>query len=222
MNIIEIKNLSKFYNQAHEQIKVLEEVFLNVKKGEFVSIIGPSGSGKSTLLNIIGLMDSIFSGNVLICGRDISFMSEDEKSEFRIKKIGFVFQFDSLLGEFNVLENVDMPARIMNKSSLKVSMELLKKFSLEKLSYKMPNEISGGEKQRVAILRALRNSPEILIADEPTGNLDKNNANLVLSDLARLHKSGLSIIMVTHNEELASKYCDSIYRIESSKLIRAN
>lgn len=218
--VIEVKNLTKVYNQAHEQIIVLENINLEIKKGEFISIVGPSGSGKTTFLNIIGLLDGLYSGVVIINGKDISSMTETERAFFRLKNIGFVFQFDSLLPEFTVLENVEMPARISGRFNFKNSFELLKRFNLIKLANKMPTEISGGEKQRIALLRALRNSPHIIIADEITGNLDKSNAKIVLDDLKKINKDGVTVVMVTHNEELAGLYSDSIYHLENAKLIK--
>lgn len=218
MKIIEIKDLGKAYSQAHEQILVLEEISLEIKKGEFVSIVGPSGSGKSTLLNIIGLLDDVYSGTVAVSGREFSRSGENEKALFRLKNIGFVFQFDSLLPEFDVLENLDMPARILGRGNARVCLELLKKFDLSGLARKAPSEISGGEKQRIAVLRALRNNPQILIADEPTGNLDKHNARLVFEDLKKISRSGVTVVMVTHNEEAALTYSDSVYHLESSKI----
>ena len=218
MKIIEIKDLGKAYSQAHEQILVLEEISLEIKKGEFVSIVGPSGSGKSTLLNIIGLLDDVYSGSVSVSGQDFSRIGEKEKALFRLKNVGFIFQFDSLLPEFDVLENLDMPARILGRGNARVCLELLKKFDLSGLARKAPSEISGGEKQRIAVLRALRNNPQILIADEPTGNLDKHNARLVFEDLKKISRSGVTVVMVTHNEEAALTYSDSVYHLESSKI----
>lgn len=218
MKIIEIKDLGKAYSQAHEQILVLEEISLEIKKGEFVSIVGPSGSGKSTLLNIIGLLDDVYSGSVSVSGQDFSRIGEKGKALFRLKNVGFIFQFDSLLPEFDVLENLDMPARILGRGNARVCLELLKKFDLSGLARKAPSEISGGEKQRIAVLRALRNNPQILIADEPTGNLDKHNARLVFEDLKKISRSGVTVVMVTHNEEAALTYSDSVYHLESSKI----
>ena len=136
----------------------------------------------------------------------------------RVKNIGFVFQFDSLLEEFTVLENIDMPARILGKSDIKRSISLLEKFNLEDIAHKFPMEISGGEKQRVAILRALRNSPALIIADEPTGNLDKYNSKIILDDLKNISLEGSCVLMVTHNEE-AAKYGNKIYHLANGKLM---
>ncbi len=206
---------------------VLEEVSLKMERGEFISIVGPSGSGKSTLLNLIGILDDCYSGLIKLFGHSLSSLNDNEKSLMRIKNIGFVFQFDSLLEEFTVMENIDMPARIMDgksfakpvadKSGSDVSMNLLRKFGMEDIAHKFPMDISGGEKQRAAILRALRNRPALVIADEPTGNLDKFNSKIILDDLKRISLSGACVLMVTHNEE-AAKYGNRIYHLENGKL----
>ncbi len=218
--IIEIKNLVKTYTQASEQIVVLDGVSFSADGGEFISLVGPSGCGKSTFLNIVGLLDSSYGGELKLFGSDIAFMSEDEKSSLRLKKIGFVFQFDSLLPEFSAIENVELPAMLIKKPSIKYSMDLFKKFSLEKLTTKNPREISGGEKQRIAVLRAMRNSPSLILADEPTGNLDHLNAVKVLSDLRKACDNGVCVITATHNENLAEEFSDSIYSFKDEKLVK--
>jgi ABC-type lipoprotein export system ATPase subunit len=144
-------------------------------------------------------------------------LDEKIKSELRMKNIGFVFQFDSLLPEFTVLENIDMPARILGKPDLNFSMQLLEKFHLEHIANKFPMHISGGEKQRAAVLRALRNNPKLVIADEPTGNLDRHNAKLVLEDLKNISTNQTAVLMVTHNEE-AAKYASKIYHLSNGTL----
>ncbi|MCG2725161.1 MAG: ABC transporter ATP-binding protein [Elusimicrobia bacterium] len=217
--IVEIKNLSKSYTQVHQQTIVLEDVDFDISKGDFISIVGPSGSGKSTLLNLVGILDDCYSGSIKLFGHSLLSLSDNEKSIMRVKNIGFVFQFDSLLEEFTVIENIDMPARILGKPDIKYSMSLLEKFNLEDIAQKFPMEISGGEKQRAAILRALRNCPALVIADEPTGNLDKYNSKLVLDDLKSISLEGSSVLMVTHNEE-AAKYGNKIYHLANGKLVR--
>lgn len=219
-NIIEVKNLVKTYTQASEQIVVLDGLSFSAKAGEFISLVGPSGCGKSTFLNIIGLLDSSYGGELRLFDCDVSLMSEDEKSFLRLKKIGFVFQFDSLLPEFSAIENVELPAMLIKKPSMKYSMDLFKRFSLEKLAAKNPREISGGEKQRIAVLRAMRNSPSLILADEPTGNLDHLNAVKVLSDLKKACDNDVCVITATHNEELAEKFSDSIYSFKDEKLLK--
>lgn len=215
---VETQNLSKSYTQGHEQILVLEEVNFSVGKGEFVSVVGPSGSGKSTLLNIIGLLDDVYSGTLKLFSRSVSSLSETEKAKLRLEKLGFVFQFDSLLEEFTVAENVEMPAKMLKKEDMNYSLKLLERFGVPEIADKFPMEISGGEKQRAVILRALRNSPSLVLADEPTGNLDRHNAKTVLEDLRRISFTGVSIIMVTHNEE-AARRADKIYRLSGGKLV---
>ncbi len=215
--IVEIENLTKTYTQGHEQILVLEDINLCLRPGEFISVVGPSGSGKSTLLNLIGLLDNVYSGSIKLFSRSVSSLDEEEKAKMRLENIGFVFQFDSLLEEFTVIENIEMPARILGKPDANFSKALLEKFGLLEIADKFPMDISGGEKQRAAVLRALRNGPSLLIADEPTGNLDRYNSKIVLEDLKKASFRGTSVIMVTHNEE-AAKYAERIYHLSDGKL----
>ena len=218
--IVEISALSKAYTQGHEQTLVLEELDFHISRGEFVSIVGPSGSGKSTFLNIIGLLDDVYSGEIRLFGRRLEDLDERQKAALRLKNIGFVFQFDSLLPEFTVLENIEMPARVAGAGRPARAMELLKRFGLEAIAAKFPMEISGGEKQRAAMLRALRNAPALLIADEPTGNLDRHNSGTVLDDLRRAADGGTAVLMVTHNEE-AARRADRVLRMSAGKLQKA-
>ncbi|MEF3280853.1 MAG: ABC transporter ATP-binding protein [Elusimicrobiota bacterium] len=218
--IIEVKNLTKVYKQANADIIIFENLSFEIYRGDFISIIGPSGSGKTTFLNIISTLDSKYTGTVKFKGKDISVINETEKSKIRLKEIGFIFQFDSLLDDFTVIENIDIPAFIVNnKRNLKKAEEFLKKFSIEKLAYKMPQELSGGEKQRIALLRAIRNSPSLIIADEPTGNLDNENALKIMKDFKKLNDEGATIVMVTHNINLAEEFSKKIYLVENKKLI---
>ncbi len=216
-NVVDITALSKAYTQGHEQILVLEELDFHIAKGEFVSIVGPSGSGKSTFLNIVGLLDDVYSGEVRLFGRRVEDLAEREKAVLRLENIGFVFQFDSLLPEFTVQENIEMPARVLGRERGEKAAELLKRFGLEEIARKFPMEISGGEKQRAALLRALRNSPALLIADEPTGNLDRHNSAVVLDDLRRAAGLGTAVLMVTHNEE-AARRADRALHMDGGKL----
>ncbi|HAH31000.1 MAG TPA: lipoprotein-releasing system ATP-binding protein LolD [Elusimicrobia bacterium] len=215
--IVEITDLSKAYVQGHEQVQVLEGINFFARKGEFIVLLGPSGSGKSTFLNLIGLLDDSYSGEIRLYGRKLELLSESEKAALRLKNIGFVFQFDSLLPEFTVLENIDMPLRIAGRGDIPRALGLLRRFGLEALAHKFPMEISGGEKQRAAILRALANNPGLLIADEPTGNLDKHNAKIVLDDLKKANSLGASVLMVTHNEEAAS-CADRVLHLSGGRL----
>lgn len=215
--IVEIKGLSKAYTQGHEQIPVLKELDFSISKGEFVSVVGPSGSGKSTFLNIIGLLDSVYSGEIRLFGQPLEDLAETAKAILRLRNIGFVFQFDSLLPEFTVLENIEMPARILGQAGPGRGLELLHHFGLEAIARSFPMSISGGEKQRVAMLRALCNNPALLIADEPTGNLDRHNSGIILEDLRKAASLGAAVLMVTHNEEAAGK-TDRILRMSDGKL----
>ncbi|MBI4802868.1 MAG: ABC transporter ATP-binding protein [Elusimicrobia bacterium] len=215
--IVHIEDLGKTYVQGHEQILVLENINFDIKAGEFVALLGPSGSGKSTFLNLVGVLDDCYSGSITLFGSRLEPLSEVKKAELRRRNIGFVFQFDSLLPEFTVLENIDMPARIMGRSDAGAAMALLKRFGLEMIAHKFPMDISGGEKQRAAILRALRNKPGLVIADEPTGNLDKHNARIVLDDLKKVNAAGAAVLMVTHNEE-ASAYADRVFHLSGGRI----
>ena len=215
--IVEINGLTKAYTQGHEQILVLEELDFHISKGEFVSIVGPSGSGKSTFLNIVGLLDDVYSGEIRLFGKRLEDLDENSKAGLRLKSIGFVFQFDSLLPEFTVLENIEMPARVLGRPGTADGRELLKRFDLEEIADKFPMEISGGEKQRAAMLRALRNAPALLIADEPTGNLDRHNSAVIMDDLRRAAGMGTGVLMVTHNEE-AARRADRVLRMAAGKL----
>ena len=215
--ILEISGLSKAYTQGHEQILVLEGLDFHISRGEFVSIVGPSGSGKSTFLNIVGLLDDVYSGEVRLFGKKLEDLDEGEKAVLRLQNIGFVFQFDSLLPEFTVLENIEMPARILGRGDPARGRELLERFGLAEIAGKLPMSISGGEKQRAAMLRALRNGPALLIADEPTGNLDRHNSGVILDDLRRAAGLGTAVLMVTHNEE-AARRADRALHIEGGRL----
>lgn len=215
--IVDISGLSKTYYQGKEKICVLDNLNFSIRKGEFVSIVGPSGSGKSTFLNIVGLLDNDYAGKVRLFDKNMEKLGEDKKSELRLKHLGFVFQFDSLLPEFTILENIEMPSLFLNNKSGLSALDLLNRFNLVEIANKFPMEISGGEKQRAAMMRALRNSPALLIADEPTGNLDNNNSDLIMKDLRRIADSGTAVLMVTHNEKSAHA-TDRMLRMENGKL----
>jgi lipoprotein-releasing system ATP-binding protein len=189
-------------------LKVLKGVDLDIKKGEFVSIVGASGAGKTTLLQLLGTLDNVQNGSLVINGKQVNKLSQKELSSFRNKEIGFVFQFHNLLVEFSALENVCLPAYIAGKSKKEAeakATEILTMLGMqERLSHK-PNELSGGEQQRVAVARALINSPAIILADEPSGNLDSKNAAELHQLLLKLNREkGQTIVIVTHNNELAN------------------
>jgi lipoprotein-releasing system ATP-binding protein len=193
---------------AYGTLEVLKGVDLHIKKGEFVSIAGASGAGKTTLLQLLGTLDDIQAGSLIINNKEVNKLSQKELSKFRNKEIGFVFQFHNLLVEFTALENVCLPAYIAGKSKKEAeakATEILTMLGIqERLSHK-PNELSGGEQQRVAVARALINSPAIILADEPSGNLDSKNAKNLHNLLLKLNQeTGQTIVIVTHNNELAN------------------
>lgn len=208
--IVQAKGLYKKYSDGEQELIVLKDVNLDIYKGELLSITGPSGSGKSTLLHILGILDSPTKGVLKYDEADISNMSEDEKSILRNTKIGFIFQFFHLFSELTVVENISLPLMIKNKRNRllnhehRVVEQLVQEIGLEKRSLHRPNQLSGGERQRVAIARALVNQPEIILADEPTGNLDKENRDTIYKLLWNLNKDrGITIVIATHDETFA-------------------
>ena len=217
--MLELKNISKSYG---EQL-ILNDISFQVNEKELVSILGPSGSGKSTLLQIIGLLNPADSGSILLDNVECTNLNEKELIAFRNKKLGFVFQFHNLLGEFTCEENIKMTLLIREKTLIEAQLELfdkiINKLSISDLIKKYPNQLSGGEQQRVAVARALINQPKILLADEPTGNLDNKNAvNLYELFLELKEDWKQCIIMVTHNENL-TKQSDQIIYLNSEKRI---
>ena len=208
-NFIKINNLDKTFSQGDRRIEIFNNFNLEVEMGEFVSITGPSGSGKTTLLQIIAMIDSFDNGSYNLLGQDISDYSNVEKCNMRLQNFGFIYQSFNLLEDFNALENVAMPLIIrgVEKSeSYKLASNMLKLFNLDHREGHYSNELSGGEQQRVAIARAVITKPKIIIADEPTGNLDKENSTQVLDFLFKsIEKDKITLIMATHNDEIASK-----------------
>ncbi len=219
--MIELEHLTKIYGQGDENLCVLEDVTLTIKRGKFTVLLGPSGSGKSTLLNLIAMLDKPTSGTIRVDGQNITAMkSETARSALRLKKMGFVFQFDGLLPEFSLLENVDMPAFMRSKPNPQKAQQLLENLGLGAISHKLPADLSGGEKQRASIARALRNDPPLLLADEPTGNLDAARKEQVFRDFARMSREkGLTILMVTHDAH-ATEYADEVYLLANRKLVQ--
>jgi len=207
--ILSLRNISKSFRQGDSTLAVLNNISLDIKKGESVALAGPSGCGKSTLLQIAGLLERPTSGEVFIAGENTAKLSDHKKTMIRRNKIGFVYQFHHLLPEFSALENVTLPQMIagITKSKAKEkSVYLLEKLGLKARLEHRPGELSGGEQQRVAIARALANDPEILLADEPTGNLDPHSAeNVFAIFLAAVKEFGLATLLVTHNAELAAQ-----------------
>ena len=206
-NFLILKNISHIYSQETQKVKVLNNININVMKGEMISLIGPSGTGKSTLLNIAGLLEKPTFGSISLSGNDCTKLSEDNKTILRGTEIGFIFQSHRLFPEFSALENVMLPQLIMGKSKIEVeknSKELLSALGLKNRLEFRPAKLSGGEAQRVAIARALSNSPNLILADEPTGNLDSASAKNVFEILYKLVKSlNISCIFATHNIDLA-------------------
>ena len=206
--ILRLENIEKYYSGSVDKLHIIRNLNLSVEEGEFISILGRSGSGKSTLLNVIGLLDKIDDGKIFIDGKEVDVLSDVEKDRLKNRMLGFVFQFHYLLPEFTALENVMLPALIddfSNKSEIeKRAMELLKSVGLEERVHHKPSQLSGGEKQRVAIARALINSPKILLADEPTGNLDEETSETIFNILKDINKNRKqTIIVVTHSKDLA-------------------
>ena len=213
--ILSLKNISHIYDQEKNKIKILNNINISIKKGQMVSLIGPSGSGKSTLLNIAGLLEKPSIGSVFLLGKNIRNLNEDAKAILRGSNIGFVFQSHRLFPEFSALENVMLPQLIMGTSKKKAenkSKELLSILGLEKRLSHRPAKLSGGESQRVAIARAIANSPTLILADEPTGNLDPKSAQNVFDILHKVVKSlNIGCIIATHNHMLARSMDISLY-----------
>jgi putative ABC transport system ATP-binding protein len=204
--MLEIKNITKTYGQGSAAVRALNNISLKVEKGEFMAIMGPSGSGKSTLLNIIGGLDRLSSGEVVLNGQRMDNLDEDALVNFRRGKISYVFQQYHLLPSLTALENVLLPLTFFGaRDKDHRAMDLLKRMGLGKRAYHKPNQLSGGEQQRVAIARALVNDPWLTLADEPTGNMDQKTGNEILDLFSRLNEEGRSIIMVTHNQEAARR-----------------
>lgn len=221
MNILSVRNLKKYYNTGENTVKALDGIDLDICKGEFLAVVGTSGSGKSTLLHMLGGLDNPTSGEVIIDGRNISGLSRDELTFYRRRKIGFVFQNYNLLPLMNVYENIVLPIKLDGiKPDNDYIEEILKLLKLEDKKYFMPNQLSGGQQQRVALARALAIKPAIILADEPTGNLDSRTSQDVLG-LIKISSQNLAqtIVMITHNEEIA-QMADRIIRIEDGKIVK--
>lgn len=206
--ILKLENVEKKYSGGVEELHIINDLTFSVEEGEFISILGRSGSGKSTLLNIMGLLDKVDGGKIFIDGQEVDRLSEEERDRIKNQMIGFVFQFHYLLPEFTALENVMLPALLNNFSKRaeveKRAKELLDKVGLSARENHKPSQLSGGEKQRVAIARALINSPKILLADEPTGNLDEETSEMIFKILKDINKNEKqTIIVVTHSKDLA-------------------
>lgn len=206
-NIIKIRNIIRDFQLGQETVHVLKNIDLDIEKGEYVAIMGPSGSGKSTLMNLIGCLDTPTSGTYILNGNDVSQMSDNELAEIRNKEIGFVFQTFNLLPRTTALDNVALPmvyAGVSKKDRTERAIEVLNDVGLSDRMDHRPNQLSGGQRQRVAVGRALINKPSIILADEPTGNLDSKTGMEIMTLFENIHKAGNTIIVVTHEEEIAS------------------
>jgi len=223
--IIKLENVEKVYNLGkHNELKVLDDINLKIKKGEMVTLFGPSGSGKSTLLHIIGCLDRPTKGKLYIDGEDVSKLSDDKLALIRRNRIGFIFQQFNLINIFTALENVEMPMKVANINKNKCrkrAEELLKLVNLSERMDHFPNELSGGEMQRVAIARALANEPTVILADEPTGNLDSKNGKEIFDLMCKLNSKGYTFVIVTHDSNIA-KCVKRKISLKDGKIIGGN
>ena len=227
MNIIskaiELKDIQKNYRIGENEFAVLKGIDLQIEEGEFIALMGPSGSGKSTLLNIVGCLDRPSSGRFMLFGQDISLTSDDELARLRREELGFIFQTFNLIGRISVQKNVEVPmmlSGVMRQKRRERALELLQDVGIAHRSEFSPQNISGGEKQRVAIARALANDPTIIIADEPTGNLDLKNSSEVMKILSNLNQEGRTIIMVTHNPEITEN-CSRVIKLRDGRILES-
>ena len=221
MKILEVKNLSKIYGKGETRVRALDNVSFSVNKGEFVAIVGPSGSGKSTLLHILGGVDVATSGSVIINGEDISQLDETALAIFRRRQIGLIYQFYNLIPILTVEENLTLPLRLDGRKPDKRQIDtLVNTLGLKERLGHLPNQLSGGQQQRVSIGRALVNNPALLLADEPTGNLDSENSKEIISLLRYFNKQfNQTVIIITHDERIALS-CDRVIAIEDGKITR--
>ncbi len=221
MSLIDVRNVYKIYNPGENEVRALDGISLTIEKGEFVAIIGQSGSGKSTLMNMLGLLDTCTSGEYYMDGIDVSNMTDDELSEIRNKKIGFIFQGFNLISSLTAKGNVELPLvyRGMKRADReKLSTQALEMVGLEKRMNHRPSQMSGGQQQRVAIARAIAAKPPIILADEPTGNLDSHSGRDVMKIIHKLHEEGRTIILITHDNGIAEE-AQRVVRIQDGKII---
>jgi len=220
--VVKLTNINKIYSQGQElSFQALDNVNLTINKGEFIAIIGPSGSGKSTLMNLLGLLDQPTTGTYELDGTDVSSLSENEAAQTRNKKIGFVFQSFNLLPRTKAIDNVALPliySNISKEKRLAMAEKELKQVGLETKLNSKPNQLSGGQQQRVAIARSLVTNPEIILADEPTGNLDSKTSSEIMDLFKNLHRQGKTIILITHEENIA-KQAKRVIKIKDGKII---
>ena len=219
-SVIHLQDIRKSYFMGKQELEVLKGVSLDINRNEYVALMGPSGSGKSTLMNILGCLDSPTSGTYVLNGKDVSQMPDDDLAEVRNKEIGFVFQQFNLLPRLTALENVALPlvyAGIPRKQRNEMAMEVLRKVDLTERSHHRPNELSGGQCQRVAVARALVNNPSIILADEPTGNLDSKTSHEIMELFNRIYDDGNTVVLVTHEEDI-SRFARRIIRLRDGVL----
>ncbi len=219
--VIELEGIEKAYPVGEAEVSVLKGIDLDIDKGEFIALMGPSGSGKSTLMNIVGCLDRPTRGKFLLNGQDVSSKLDDELARIRRDELGFIFQTFNLISRVSVLKNVEMPMVLseMHRDKRRArALELLKAVGLEHRVEYSPLRLSGGERQRVAIARALANDPLIIIADEPTGNLDLKSSDEVMAIMKNLHDEGRTIIMVTHNPEITEN-CDRVIKLRDGRIM---
>jgi putative ABC transport system ATP-binding protein len=220
MTLVATHDLTRIHRAGATEVRALDGVSLTVERGEFVAVVGPSGSGKSTLLNLVGGLDRPTSGDIVLDGRDVSRLGEAQWALLRRRQIGFVFQFFNLIGNLPVADNVELPGLLAGRPAAEVraaARELLAELGLEGRGAVLPGELSGGEQQRVALARALVNRPALLLADEPTGNLDSRTAREVMEVLARINRDGQTIILVTHDQAVASQ-ADRVLRMRDGRV----
>lgn len=221
MSVIELNQISRTFGLGNGATTALDDVSLTVPKGEFLVIMGPSGSGKSTLLNIIGLLDQPDEGEYKLNGKDVAFLSQRRRAKIRRNHIGFIFQNFNLIGRMNILENVSLPLLYKGTATVKRyerASEILKYLGIQEKEYYLPNQLSGGQLQRAAIARAMVNRPSIVLADEPTGNLDTKATKIIMAALKEIHAAGNTIVMVTHNPDLAA-YGDRVIKMLDGKIV---
>ena len=206
--LIHIENMKKIYNPGENEVRALDGIYLDIEKGDLVAIVGHSGSGKSTLMNMLGCLDTPTSGKYVLDGQDVASMTDNQLADVRNKEIGFIFQGFNLISNLDAVGNVELPLvyRGVSKNERKqLAMEALKSVGLEDRMKHKPNEMSGGQQQRVAVARAVAAKPPIILADEPTGNLDTKSTQEIMEILKELHRSGRTVIIITHDEEIASQ-----------------
>lgn len=221
-NLIQITDICKVYNPGENEVRALDHVSLNIDKGEYVAIIGQSGSGKSTLMNMLGCLDVPSSGTYILNGTDVSSLSDDELSDIRNQEIGFIFQGFNLIPSFTAIENVELPLLYRGGSRSKrheLAIQALEKVGLGARMTHKPSEMSGGQQQRVAIARAIAQAPPVILADEPTGNLDSASSREIIEILKKLHAEGRTVILITHDNEIAAQ-AKRVIRIKDGKVER--